>query len=109
MTGWGPFLSASPRIKSGMTEKEWFTFSRRIHRTGRPENSPSSARGALALLPRTPNAHIAAANVRPPREGRPLLFPLGEKRHGQCQYDPADAARDQIGRASCRERVCQYV
>src|SRR3546814_3128895 len=28
MTGWGPFLSASPRIKSGMTEKEWFTFSR---------------------------------------------------------------------------------
>ena len=30
-------------------------------------------------LPLSSNRHISPANVRPPREGRPLLFPLLEK------------------------------
>src|SRR3546814_8391729 len=52
--------------------------------------NPSNPQG----LPLWPNRYKAAANVRPPREGRPLLFPPVETSHGQCQSDPADAARD---------------
>src|SRR3546814_5778098 len=45
------------------------------------------------------------------REGRPLMRLFAEQRR-QLPYDSAfndGAAVDEIGRASCRERVCQYV
>src|SRR3546814_11313795 len=33
----------------------------------------------------------------------------GEIRREKSRIEPANVARQQIGRASCRERVCQYV
>src|SRR3546814_17544872 len=59
-------------------------------------------RAALAAMERSPSTQIAL-NF----DGAPVY---GEADYGH--FSPAaayDAARDQIGRASCRERVCQYV
>src|SRR3546814_6427894 len=45
-----------------------------------------------------------------PEQGRPFAEPRGLRRHARGDRPPRrDALRGEIGRVSCRERVCQYV
>src|SRR3546814_12283959 len=67
--------------------------------------------GPARVLPRAAGQHLHLLGTARLLDGAADAGPVGRARTGLAPDDLARPGRpgDQIGRASCRERVCQYV